>query len=156
LFEENNLNGRPLRWRIEHAQIIQPDDISRFPQLGVIPAMQAIHCTSDAPMVVPKIGEQLAREGAYAWRSLIDNGSIIANGTDTPVENVDPFEDQYVSVTRRSGPGEHPFYPAHSPARRAGLKSLTLWNAYACQLEDFTGSLETGKSADFFITDTDL
>lgn len=156
LFEENKLNGRPLRWRIEHAQIIQPDDISRFSQLGVIPAMQAIHCTSDAPMVVPKIGEQLAREGGYAWRSLIDNGSIIANGTDTPVESVDPFENLYASVTRRSGPGEPPFYPAQSMTRREALKSLTIWNAYACQLEDYTGSLETGKWADFFITDTDL
>ena len=156
LFKENDLIGRTLRWRIEHAQIIQPEDIGRFSRLGVIPSMQAIHCTSDAPMVVPKIGEPLAREGAYAWRSLMDHGSIIANGTDTPVESVNPFENLYASVTRQSDSGQPPFYAAQSMTREEALRSLTIWNAFACKLEDYTGSLETGKWADFFITDTDL
>lgn len=156
LFDDNDRVGRDLRWRIEHAQIIQSVDMGRFSRLGVIPSMQAIHCTSDAPMVIPKIGEELAREGAYAWRSLIDQGSIIANGTDTPVESVNPFENLYASVTRRSAPGEPPFFPEQSMTRDEALRSLTIWNAYACKLDKRAGSLESGKWADFFVTDTDL
>lgn len=156
LFTENHRGGKDLRWRIEHAQIIQPDEISRFARLGVIPSMQAIHCTSDAPMVIPKIGEELARGGAYAWRSFIDQGSRIANGTDTPVESVNPFENLYASVTRKSSPDGEAFFPEQRMTREEALRSLTIWNAFACKLEDKTGSLEPGKWADFMVVDTDL
>ncbi|MBY5958464.1 amidohydrolase [Membranicola marinus] len=156
LFNENNAMNQDLRWRIEHTQIVQPDDIGRFAHLGVIPSMQAIHCTSDAPMVEPKIGEELAREGAYPWRSLIDQNSRIANGTDTPVERVNPFENLYASVTRKSSPEAEAFYPEQCMTREEALRSLTIWNAYACKLEDKTGSLEPGKWADFMVVDTDL
>lgn len=156
LFRENDALGQDLRWRIEHAQIVQPEDIRRFPRLGVIPSMQAIHCTSDAPMVVPKIGENLAREGAYVWRSFIDQGSRIANGTDTPVESVNPFENLYASVTRKSSPSGEAFFPEQRMIREEALRSLTLWNAYACKLESKSGSLEPKKWADFMVVDTDL
>lgn len=156
LFEQNDLDGQSLRWRIEHAQIIQPDDIGRFSQMGIIPSMQAIHCTSDAPMVIPKIGDSLARYGAYAWRSLIDSGSIVANGTDTPVERINPFENLYASVTRQVAPEQAAFFPDQVMSRQEALKSLTIWNAYACKLDEFMGSLEVGKWADFVILDTDL
>lgn len=156
LFEQNDRDGQSLRWRIEHAQILQPADIGRFSQLGVIPSIQAIHCTSDAPMVIPKIGAELARHGGYPWRSLIDSGSIIANGTDAPVERVNPFENLYASVTRQAAPGKPAFFPEQVMSRTEALQSLTIWNAYACKLEDYMGSLEVGKWADFVILDTDL
>ena len=80
-----------LRWRIEHAQHLNPADIPRFGKLGVIPAMQGIHCTSDASFVIARLGEKRAAEGAYAWRKLLDSGAAMGNGTDTPVEDVDPI-----------------------------------------------------------------
>ncbi len=156
LFRENDLDGSALRWRVEHAQIIQPEDIPRFSELGVIPSMQAIHATSDAPMVVPKIGAELAEKGAYPWRALIDHGAVIANGTDCPVERVNPFENLYASVTRQSGPGQPAFFPGQSMSRAEALRSLTIWNAFACNLDNHIGSLKPGKWADFFVSDTDL
>ena len=156
LFNKNHKDGKKLRWRVEHAQIVQPAEISRFAELGVIPSMQAIHCTSDAPMVVPKIGEKLSRNGAYAWRSFIDQGSRIANGTDTPVESVNPFENLYAAVTRKNAPEGKAFFPMQSMTRDEALRSLTIWNAFACKLEDKTGSLEPGKWADFMVVDRDL
>lgn len=156
LFEKNQQDGQDLRWRIEHAQIVQPTDFGRFGQIGVIPSMQAIHCASDAPMVIPKIGSTLAREGAYPWRALIDHGSVIANGTDTPVERVNPFENLYASVTRKASPDGKAFFQEQAMTRGEAMKSLTLWNAFATKMDPFIGSLEIGKWADFFIVDTDL
>lgn len=156
LFNENDQDGKALRWRIEHAQIVRPKEIQRFYNLGVIPSMQGIHCPSDAIMVVPKIGEDLARKGAYAWRSFLTSGSVIANGTDAPVESVNPFENLYASVTRTKKPGDVAFFPAQVMNREEAIRSLTIWNAYACQLDDQTGSLEVGKWADFIRLDTDL
>ena len=99
-FQENP-NKTDWRWRVEHAQHLNPDDIPRFRDMKVIASMQGVHCTSDAPFVEKRLGEQRAREGAYAWRSLLDNGVIIANGTDAPVEDVDPLPSLYASVTRK-------------------------------------------------------
>ena len=89
------------RWRIEHAQHLHPDDISRFNELGAIASMQGVHCTSDAPFVSTRLGEVRAKLGAYVWKSLIKSGATVVNGTDAPVEEVDPIKSFYASVTRK-------------------------------------------------------
>lgn len=156
IFQRHGVDGSDLRWRIEHAQLLSPEDIPRFSELGVIASVQTIHCPSDAPMVVPKIGEKRAEDGAYAWQSLLLSGVRLANGTDCPVESVNPFENLYAAVTRKKKPGDNAFFSDQKLTRDQALKSLTIWNAYACRLEESTGSLEAEKWADFIITDTDL
>ncbi|MFN8339580.1 MAG: amidohydrolase family protein [Saprospiraceae bacterium] len=92
---------KDLRWRIEHAQHLNKADIPRFAKNKIIASMQGIHCTSDAPFVVKRLGLDRAKTGAYAWRSLLDQGVLVANGTDAPVEDVDPIKSFYASVTRK-------------------------------------------------------
>src|SRR4029078_2778304 len=89
-FKKNAVNSKDLRWRIEHAQHLSAADIPRFGQLGVIASMQAIHCTSDAVFVPSRLGDARSEEGAYVWQKLMKSGAIVTNGTDAPVENVDP------------------------------------------------------------------
>ena len=143
------------RWRVEHAQHLAKADIPRFGQLGVIPAMQANHCTSDAIFVPARLGDRRSAEGAYVWRSLIDSGAIIPNGTDAPVERVDPRVSLYAAVTRQIGP-ELQFYPDQCMSRKEALLSYTLWPAIAGFQEEDLGSLEAGKLADLVIWDTNL
>jgi predicted amidohydrolase YtcJ len=139
-----------LRWRIEHAQHLHPADIPRFAELGVIPAMQGIHCTSDAPYVTARLGSLRAQEGAYVWRSLIQSGATIVNGTDTPVEDVDPVQNFYASVTRKLKDGSS-FYPDQRMTRMEALRSYTLDAAYGAFEEELKGSLSPGKLADITI-----
>jgi predicted amidohydrolase YtcJ len=139
-----------LRWRIEHAQHLHPQDIGRFAALGVIPAMQGIHATSDGPWVPRRLGEKRAREGAYVWRSLLDNGAIIANGTDVPVEDISPIASFHASVTRRMADGEV-FYGEQRMTREEALRSYTLSNAFAAFEEDVKGSITPGKLADIAV-----
>ncbi len=150
-------DGKSRRWRIEHAQHLDPSDIPRFAKNGIIAAMQGLHCTSDAPFVVSRLGEERARKGAYAWRSLLSQGAIIANGTDAPVEDVDPIYSFYASVTRRrtSSP-QMVFFPEQKMTREEALKSYTLWNAYAAFEDDGKGSLSAGKYADIVIMSKNL
>src|SRR5207249_1551464 len=103
-------NGKALRWRIEHAQHISAADIPRFGRLGVIPSMQGIHCTSDAPYVIARLGPARAEEGAYVWQKLMKSGAVIANGTDAPVEDIDPIPSFYASVSRKTKDGSI-FFP---------------------------------------------
>ncbi len=145
-----------VRWRIEHAQHLDPADIPRFRQLGVIASMQAIHCTSDAPFVVKRLGEPRARAGAYAWRSLIDSGAHLANGTDAPVEAVDPLPSLYAAVTRKRADSGMVFFPEQCMTREEALLSYTLWNAYAAFEEKNKGALSPGKYADLVVLDKDL
>ncbi len=98
---KNHPSKKDMRWRIEHAQHLYPDDIPRFGELGVIAAMQGCHCTSDAPYVIERLGKNRAEEGAYVWCSLMNTGAVIVNGTDAPVEDVDPIACFYASVTRK-------------------------------------------------------
>src|SRR6185312_4402020 len=119
-----------LRWRIEHAQHLNPFDIPRFAQLGVIASMQSIHACSDAPFVAPRLGEQRAKEGAYMWRSLVESGAIVLDGTDTPVEDTNPIPNFYCGVTRREGNGTY-FFPEQAKTRMQELCSYTWDNAYA-------------------------
>jgi len=147
---------KDLRWRIEHAQHIDPADMPRFKQLGVIASMQGIHCTSDAPFVVKRLGEERARAGAYAWRSLLDAGVVIANGTDAPVEQIDPIPNIYASVTRSRLDNGQVFFPEQAMTRKEAIYSYTLANAYAAKEDDIKGSLEPGKWADIVLLSKNL
>ena len=143
------------RFRIEHSQHLNPADIPRFGKLGVIASMQGVHATSDGPWVVPKLGEKRAREGAYVWRSLLDSGAVVSNGTDAPVEDVDPIASFYASVTRRMANGQA-FHPEQRMTREEALRSYTLSAAYAAFEEDIKGSLTVGKLADVTVLSKDI
>ena len=143
------------RWRVEHAQHLHPGDIPRFAELGVIAAMQGVHATSDAPYVVKRLGQRRAAEGAYVWRSLIEAGATIVNGTDVPVEDVDPIACFYASVTRKLRSGET-FFPEQRMTRDEALRSYTINAAYAAFEEDVKGSLTPGKLADIVVLSNDL
>ncbi len=153
------LAGRPdgagLRWRIEHAQHLAPEDVPRFARLGVIAAMQPVHCTSDGPWVEKRLGVRRAGEEGYLWRSLLDSGAVIASGTDAPVEAVDPIATFSAAVTRRMADGEA-FHPEQAMTRTEALRSMTLDAAYAAFEEDIKGSLEVGKLADITVLSQDI
>jgi predicted amidohydrolase YtcJ len=148
-------DGHDLRWRVEHAQHLSPVDIPRFEELGVIAAMQPIHCTSDGPWVPLRIGEERSRTGAYVWRSLLDSGAVIAGGTDVPVESVDPIPDYHAAVTRQMNNGLF-FYPDQRMTRDEALRARTIDAAYAAFEEDIKGSLEVGKLADVTVLSRDI
>jgi predicted amidohydrolase YtcJ len=150
-------NGSPedLRWRVEHAQHLDPADVGRFAELGVIAAMQGIHCTSDGPWVPERLGDERTESGSYLWRSLIDSGAVVTNGTDVPVEDIDPLAGFYASVTRKMVNGEL-FYPAQKMTRAEALKSYTLDNAFAAFEEDLKGSLVEGKLGDITVLSKDI
>ncbi len=145
------------RFRIEHAQLLSQVDIPRFKSLGVIPSMQPTHCTSDMRWVVDRVGEERAK-GAYAWRSLLDTGAIIAGGSDFPVESHNPFLGFYAAITRQNldAQPEGGWHPDQRMTRAETLKSLTIWAAYAAFEEDQKGTLEVGKLADFIVIDRDI
>lgn len=155
VFDAANPERRDRRWRIEHAQILDREDFPRFAELGVIASMQAVHCPSDAAFVVERIGEDRAREGAYAWRSLLDAGAVVTNGTDVPVEDVDPIAGFYASVTRKREDGSI-FFGEQRMTRTEALKSYTLDNAYAAFEEELKGSLTPGKLADIVVLSKDI
>ena len=150
-----NPSEKSRRWRIEHAQHLHPDDIPRFGKLGVIAAMQAVHCTSDAVFVPKRLGTRRSKEGAYVWKSLLQSGAIVTNGTDAPVEDVDPIPSFFASVTRQLKPGVT-FFPEQCMTRQEGLESYTISNAKAAFEEDIKGSIEVGKLADFVVLSNDL
>jgi hypothetical protein len=148
-------NGKQLRWRIEHAQHISAADIPRFGQLGVIASMEGIHCTSDAPYVLARLGPQRAEEGAYVWQKLMKTGAIIANGTDAPVEDIDPIPSFYASVARKLKDGSV-FFPDQRMSRMEALRSYTINAAYAGFDEGVKGSLAVGKLADVTVFSKDI
>ena len=147
---------KDLRWRIEHAQHLHPDDIPRFKKLQVIAAMQGIHCTSDAPFVIKRLGRERARTGAYAWRSLLDEGVVIANGTDAPVEDLNPIPNFYASVSRKRTDTGLEFFPEQRMTREEAIYSYTLGNAFAAFEENDKGSISEGKLADIIVLSNDL
>ena len=157
---ENLLPNHPKkdkwRWRIEHAQHLDPVDIPRFKEMGVIASMQGIHCTSDAPFVVSRLGEERSRLGAYPWRSLLDAGVVVANGTDAPVEDVSALASIYASVTRKRQDTGLEFFPEQRMTRQEALYSYTLGNAYAAFEEESKGSLEVGKLGDIVVLSNNL
>ena len=152
---EANPSKRPRRWRIEHAQHLHPDDIPRFGKLGVIASMQAVHCTSDAVFVPKRLGQRRAKDGAYVWKALIDSGAIVTNGTDAPVEDVNPIPCFHSMVTRQIKEGVT-FFPEQCLSRQQALEAYTINSAFAAFEEDVKGSIEVGKLADFVVLSNDL
>jgi predicted amidohydrolase YtcJ len=144
-----------LRWRIEHAQHLNAADIPRFGKLGVIASMQGIHATSDAPFVVARLGAVRAEEGAYVWQKLMKTGAVVSNGTDTPVERIDPIANYYALVTRKTKDGTA-FYPDQCMSREEALKAYTLTAAFAAKEEAIKGSLTAGKLADVTVLSKDI
>lgn len=145
------------RLRVEHAQVIAPGDIPRFKKLGVIPSMQPTHCTSDMPWAGVRLGADRLR-GAYAWRSLLDAGSVIPGGSDFPVEHPNPLLGFYAAITRQDLSG-HPadgWQPDQRMTREEALLSFTGWAAFAAFQEQSRGSLDEGKLADMVVLSEDI
>lgn len=143
------------RWRVEHAQHLHPDDIPRFGELGVIASMQGIHATSDGPWVEPKLGPQRSEEGAYVWQKLMQSGAVVMNGTDAPVEDVDPIASYYATVSRKMNNGGV-FFPDQRMSRLEALESYTIDAAYGAFEEDVKGTLAVGKLADITVLSQDI
>jgi len=156
VFKEMNLDSDTLRWRIEHAQHLNPTDIPRFAQMGIIASMQGIHACSDAPYVIARLGEKRAREGAYMWQTLWKSGAVVTNGTDVPVEDISPVASFHCSVTRYMVGTDSAFFPAERLTREQALKSYTLNGAYAMFHEKELGSLVPGKWGDVTVLDRDI
>lgn len=157
VFEEvagNSLANK--RWRIEHAQHLNPKDIDRIANLDILASMQTVHCTSDAPYVVKRLGEKRAEEGAYVWQTLLNKNVHIANGTDAPIERINPFENLYAAVTRKRLDTGLEFYPNQKLSREKALEIYTQGNAYAAFQEDWKGKIEEGYIADIIILDKNL
>ncbi len=145
------------RFRIEHAQVLDGRDVPRFARLGVIPSMQGSHQTSDMYWAADRLGEERVR-GAYAWRTLLNTGVVIPNGSDFPVEAVNPLISFHAFVTRQDA-ANYPaagWYPAQRTTREEALLSMTLWTAFAAFMEAESGSLSPGKLADFVLLDRDI
>ena len=152
-----NLDAGDLRWRIEHAQILDTDDIPRFAELGVIPSMQPSHAIGDLFFAPDRLGPNRL-DGAYAWRALIDAGAVIAGGSDAPVERGDPLIEFYAAVARRGldGTQTEDWRPAQAVTRAEALKMFTIWPAYASFQEGLLGTIEPGKRADFTVFSKDI
>lgn len=148
-------DGKELRWRVEHAQHLHPADIPRFGKLGVIASMQGIHCTSDAPYVPARLGNKRAEEGAYVWQKLMKSGALVTNGTDAPVEDVDPIASYYATVSRKLKDGSV-FYPEQRMNRMEALRSYTINTARAAFEENTKGTLKPGKYADIVVLSKDI
>jgi hypothetical protein len=152
------INGkRDSRHRIEHAQTLQLSDIPRFAQLGVIPSMQPTHCITDKRFYEKRIGTERSK-GAYVWRSLVDAGSILAFGTDYPVEPLNPMEGLYAAVSRKDRLGEegNGWFPDQKITMEEAIKFYTLGSAFAQFMDNKKGMLKQGYLADIVITDKDL
>jgi len=152
VFQENPEGAAKHRFRIEHAQHLHPEDIPRFSKLGIIASMQAVHMTSDYPWFVDRLGQDRALAGGYVWQSLLKSGATVINGTDAPVEPVNPLLSFYASVTRKK-PGENGsgFNPDQSMSREQALRAYTLDAAFGAGEEKLKGSIQPGKLADFTV-----
>jgi predicted amidohydrolase YtcJ len=146
-----------LRLRIEHAQVLAPEDIPRFKASSILPMMQPTHCTSDMPWAAARLGEKRLT-GAYAWRSLLATGTMVPAGSDFPVERPDPLLGFYAAVTRQDPAGNPPggWMPGQVMTREEALKAFTLWGAYASFAESRKGSIVPGKLADFAVLTHDI
>ncbi len=158
IFEEAfkaNPDKKDMRWRVEHAQHLNPSDIPRFGALGVIASMEGVHCTSDAPYVLARLGPKRAEEGAYVWQKLMKSGAVVTNGTDAPVEDVDPIASYYATVSRKLKDGSV-FFGDQRMSRMEALRSYTINGAFAAFEEGSKGSLKAGKYADVVVLSKDI
>lgn len=153
----DELNIRDHRFRIEHFQIVDAADIPRALQYGFIPSMETVHATSDMNMAEDRVGP-VRIQSSYAWRTILQNNGVIANGSDAPVELVNPYHGLYAAVTRQDRNGQPPsgWYANQALTREEALRSFTIWGAYGIFAEKNRGSLETGKYADFVVLDRDI
>jgi len=149
-------SDKNLRWRVEHAQHLSPLDIQRFKSTGAIASMQGVHCTSDAPFVQRRLGLLRSKIGAYAWKALLNQGVTIVNGTDVPVEDINPIQNFYASVTRKRLDNGMEFFVENRMSREQALRSYTIDAAYGAFEDDIKGSIEIGKYADIVILDKNL
>jgi predicted amidohydrolase YtcJ len=158
IYEKNfrlNPQQKDPRWRIEHCQVIHPDDLIRFAKLNVIASVRGVFATSDGPWVVRRLGEKRTRERGYLYRTLMESGATVINGTDPPVEDINPINNFYRSITRKMDNGEV-FYPEQRLTRQQALESYTVNNAFAAFEEDLKGSLTPGKLADITVLTQDI
>lgn len=146
-----------IRNRIEHSQIVHPDDVPRFKELNVIPAMQSTHCTSDMPWVEERIGLERMHE-AYPWKSFIKLNIPVPGGSDAPIESPNPIEGIYASVTRKDKNGlpEKGWYSEQKMTLKEAIKSYTEWGAYASYEEKIKGKIKENFYADFTVLDQEL
>lgn len=153
----DSLDSKDLRHRIEHAQVVAPGDISRFKSLNIIASMQPTHATSDMNMAEERIGAK-RMEGAYAWQQFIEQGTVLAAGSDFPVEHVNPFYGIYAAVTRQDHQGNpgNGWFAGERMSRKQAFRAFTLDAAYAAHQEEVLGSLEPGKWADFILIDRNI
>ena len=154
-WKKMGVDGSKLRWRIEHSQHIDPVDVPRFGELGIIASVQAIHGTSDGPWIPTRLGDERAKATSQPWRDLFNTGAVVTNGTDVPVEPIDPISSYYAAVSRMMVNGKR-FYPEHRMTREEALQTYTINNAYAAFEEDIKGSLTPGKYADIVVLSQDL
>jgi len=145
------------RWRVEHAQIVHPDDFTYFKDYSIIPSVQSTHCTSDMYWADERLGEERIKT-AYAYKELLKQNGWLINGTDFPVEGISPLHTFYAAVARKDMNGwpEDGFQMENALSREDALRSITIWPAKGSFEEDFKGSIEVGKVADFVILDKDL
>ena len=145
------------RHRIEHSQCLSPDDMDRYKELGVIPTYQTVFLRTDKRVAEARWGKERMK-GAYAWRTMIDKGNVLPNGTDSPVESFNPFVSMYCAVSRKDehGQPEGGWYPEQAMTREEAVRSYTSWAAYGAFEEHIKGSIQQGKLADFIVIDRDI
>ena len=156
VYEKSMTKNTDRRWRIEHAQVIEPRDLKRFNK-NILPSVQPTHATSDMPWAIDRLGKDRLKH-AYVYQELLEAAGTLALGTDFPVEDVSPFKTFFAAVTRQDSSGNpiKGFQPENALTRRQAIRGMTIWAAYANFEEKEKGSLEKGKKADFVILDTDL
>jgi len=145
------------RWRIEHAQVVDQNDVSMFGQFNIIPSVQPTHATSDSPWAWQRLGRSRVVE-AYKYASLLKENGMMALGTDFPIEDIDPMKTFFAAVFRKDKGGTmaNPFQSNEAITREQAIRGMTIWNAVSRFAEHYSGSLEMGKDADFIMTSVDL
>ena len=156
IYSEYLKGKNDLRWRIEHSQVVDETDLQRYGEFSVIPSIQTTHCTSDMDWADERLGERI--KNAYAYQRLLQQNGWVVNGTDFPIEDISPIYTFYAAVARKhlDGTPAEGFHMENALTREQALRSITIWVAKGCFLEDRKGSIEVGKDADFVILDRDL